>query len=63
MKQATYVDLDPRPNSNWPIWLGTDAGQVYLSVEEAEHLMAQLVVALRELDVAKQQPARYLEAA
>ena len=43
--QVTTVD-EPR----WPVQMDTDAGRVFMTASEAEHLMFQLNAAVHELD-------------
>ena len=49
----TYVEVDARSLDTWPIRLDTDAGPVYLKLEEAETLIKQLEVATYMLDSIK----------
>ena len=51
----THVEIDARSINTWPIRLDTDAGPVYLTVEEVETLKKQLEVALYTLDSIKRQ--------
>lgn len=51
----TRVEIDPRSINTWPIRLDTDAGPVYLTISEAENLVAQLEVALITLDPIRRQ--------
>ena len=54
-KTRTYVEIDVRSMDTWPIRLDTDAGPVYLKLEEAETLIKQLEVATYMLDSIKRQ--------
>ncbi len=51
----TYVEIDARSINTWPVRLDTDAGPVYLTVDEVETLKTQIEVALYMLDSIKRQ--------
>lgn len=42
-------------DTRWPVILETDAGQVFMTIHEAEHLIRKLEVVLYVLDSIKRQ--------